>query len=124
MPALIRERGVASAVAPVLPEHGEGEERVALGHDRVGPLGGADLHPFVKAARRDDAAPRLEGVAECWEDRRPSARALIILAPVFRSFAQRGTKPQRSESSELSLVSWLTRTVSTGSVGAMLKRAG
>jgi PAS domain S-box-containing protein len=37
---------------------------------------------------------------------------------------ERGTKPQRSASSERSLVSWLKRKVSTGSVGAMLKRAG
>jgi hypothetical protein len=52
-----------------------------------------------------------------------SARALILLEPSFRSFAQRVTNPQRSASS-VRMVSGLKRTTNTGSVGAMLKRAG
>jgi hypothetical protein len=48
---------------------------------------------------------------------------LIIVEPIFRSFAQCGTKRQPSASSDRSLVSGLKRTVSAGSVGAMLKRA-
>jgi hypothetical protein len=57
----------------------------------------------------------LDALTECDIVATVSARALIIFEPIFRSFAQCGTKPQRSASRERSLLWGLNRTVSTGS---------
>jgi hypothetical protein len=50
-----------------------------------------------------------------------STRALIIEKRVLSSFAQRGTRPQRSSS--MRLPSRSSTTASTSCVGAMLKRS-
>jgi hypothetical protein len=51
-----------------------------------------------------------------------SLRALMVLAPNFRSLPQCGTKPQRSGRPLVDLR--IEAHPSTGSVGAMLKRTG
>jgi hypothetical protein len=66
--------------------------------------------------RRDLIASRKAGFASM-----PSLLALIIEVPTLRSFAQNGTRPQRSMA--ISRVPWAsTRTTGAACVGAMLKR--
>ena len=75
--------------------------------------------PLVEAVGGQQAAmPPVRG-AERRLVATVSPRALIILAPIDGSFAQRGTRPQRTCASSRAPCA-LTRTIGTCCIGAML----
>jgi hypothetical protein len=87
----------AVGTAPAFPDTREGKWPIIRDCDekRLLPAGWR-LCPFVEAVGDDGAAALLEGVTERRFFGDCLARALIILEPAATSFAQNGTKPQRS----------------------------